>query len=57
MNIDRFCKLPADEQKAHARRLGLVEDGDEKRTNMTEVCLWTIRARELGLLDKLFGIE
>jgi len=56
-NIDRFLKLPAQEQKAHARKLGLVKDGDERRTNMTEACLWTIRARELGLLDELFGIE
>jgi len=56
-SIDHFCQLPAEKRKAHALNLGLVKDGDEKRTNMAEICLWTIRATELGLLDKLFSIE
>lgn len=52
--IDAFCKLPFAEQKAHAEKLGLVRNGDEKRTNMTELCLWTIRAETLGVTDDLF---
>lgn len=53
--LDAFCKLPFEEQKARARSLGLVRDGDEKRTNMAEICLWTIRAEIVGKTDELFS--
>ena len=52
--VDAFCKLPFAEQKAHAEKLGLVRNGDEKRTNMTELCLWTCRAMMTGIEDDLF---
>jgi hypothetical protein len=52
--IDAFVKRPFAEQKAHAEKLGLVRNGDEKRTNMAEICLWTIRAETLELTDDLF---
>jgi hypothetical protein len=52
--IDTFCKLPFAEQKEHARKLNLVREGDEKRTNMAEICLWTIRAEIVGKTDELF---
>lgn len=52
--LDRFAKLSYEEQKDHARSLGLVREGDEKRTNMSEICIWTIRAEMLGITDKLF---
>jgi hypothetical protein len=53
-DIDAFCKRPFADQKEHARKLGLVRDGDEKRTNMAEICLWTIRAKDLGIICELF---
>jgi hypothetical protein len=52
--IDAFCKLTPEVQKAHAASLGLTREGDEKRTNLAEICLWTIRAEYLGLTEELF---
>jgi hypothetical protein len=52
--LDAFVKLSFTEQKEHARKLGLVREGDEKRTNMAEICLWTIRAEIVGKTDELF---
>jgi hypothetical protein len=43
---------------ARAAALGLTREGDEKRTNMTELCLWFCRAFEIeGAEDRLLGIK
>jgi hypothetical protein len=54
--IAGFFKLPFDEQKRRAGVLGLAEPGDEKRTNMSEPCLWAVRALQAGKFEKLFEI-
>ncbi len=56
--LDAFVALPKDEQKRRAAALGLTREGDEKRTNMTELCLWFVRAQEIdGAEDRLLGIK
>jgi hypothetical protein len=55
--LDAFVKLPQVEQKRRATALGLTREGDEKRTNMTELCLWFIRAAEAGTENALLGIQ
>jgi len=56
--LDAFIGFPPAEQKARAAALGLTREGDEKRTNMTELCLWFVRAQEIeGLEERLLGIK
>jgi hypothetical protein len=52
--VDAFVKLPPAEQKARAIAFGATREGDEKRTNMTELCLWVIRLERQGLTDQFF---
>ena len=53
--FEMFFKLPFAEQKRRAEALGLTKPGDEKRTNMTEPCLWACRALAVNKFDELFG--